>query len=179
MGRAPEPPGEECPRRSRITVLPERAEPFLERPRPAHLEVLLLQDAQDLLLLGRQLRRTAQPQVLRAREPLISLPLEAAVLAAPHPVHRFVQMLDHMELVEHDLAVRVGQVRAGGLHVGLPHIHGHRGDPVALRWRERRPEGVQARLLAVVSEVQDAAPVQIRHDRQVPMPLGDRLPVDT
>ena len=54
---------------------------------------------------GGQLGGSAQPQVLGAGEPLVSLALEDAVLAAPHPVDRLVQMFDDVELVAHDLAV--------------------------------------------------------------------------
>ena len=100
------------------------------------------------------------------------------MLAAPHVIDGLVQMLDDVELVEHDLAVRLGQVRARGLHVGLPHVHGHGGDAVALGRRQGGPEAVQARLLAVVGQVEHPAPLQIGHDRQVAMPLGDGLLVD-
>jgi len=75
---------------------------------PAHLEVLALHDAQARSLLGRQFRRSAQAQVLRAGQPLVALPLGDAMLAGPHAVH--------------------GPVRSAGFFAGLM---GHFGISVA------------------------------------------------
>ena len=50
--------------------------------------------------------------------------------------------------------------------------------PVALGGRQGGPEAVQAGLLAVVGQVEHPGPLQIGHDRQIPMPLGDGLLVD-
>ena len=100
------------------------------------------------------------------------------MLAAPAPVDGIVQVFDDVELVKHDLAVGLRQVRSGGVHVRFPHVRGHGGDPVALGRRQGRPEPVQARLLAIASHVQHAALLEIRHDRQIPVPLGDGLFID-
>ena len=97
---------------------------------------------------------------------------------AAHFVDGVVQMFDDVELVEHDLVVRPGQVGAGGLHVGFPHVHGDGADAVALGRRQGGPEAVQALLLAIVGQVEHPALLQIGHDRQVPMPLGDGLLID-
>jgi hypothetical protein len=53
------------------------------------------------------------------------------MLAAPHVVDRLVPMRHDVELGEYDLGLCLGQVRARGLYVGLPHFHGHSGDAIA------------------------------------------------
>ena len=68
-----------------------------------------LGDLFELDLGAYELRRAGQPQGLRAGESLVPHPLAAAVLAPSYAVHRFVQMLKHMKLIERDLAFRVGQ----------------------------------------------------------------------
>jgi len=59
----------------------------------------------------------------------------AAMLSYVHPAR---------PIVEHNSCGAVGHVRTDGLHVGLPHVHGHGLDTVALSGRARGPEGVQA-----------------------------------
>jgi len=120
MGGAPEPTGEERGGHAGVAVLPEGAEALLEGPGPADLEVLPLQGAERGPLRLAQILGPAQPQVLGARQAFIANALEGPVLAAPHPIDGLVQMFDDVELVEHDLLVRFGQVRARRLHVGLP-----------------------------------------------------------
>src|SRR6266542_3841504 len=178
MGRAPVPAGEEGPGRPRIAVLPEGAEALLQRPGPPDLEVFPLRGPEDQALFRQQVRGPAQPQIFGPRESLIAVALEGPVLAASHAIDGLVQVLDHMELVEHDLGVRLGQVRPRRLHVGLPHVHGDGGDTVALGGRQGGPEAVQTFLLAVVGQVEHPALRQIGHDGQVAMPLGDGLLVD-
>ena len=50
--------------------------------------------------------RPPQPQVLGSDEPLVAGPLEGAVLPAADVIDGVMQMLDHVELVEHDLVGR-------------------------------------------------------------------------
>src|SRR5262249_34391088 len=64
VGGPPVPAGEEAAGGPGIAILPEGPEPFLERPRPPHLEVFPLQDSQDRSVLGRQLGGATQPEVL-------------------------------------------------------------------------------------------------------------------
>ena len=100
-----------------------------------------------------------QPIVLGALQPLIAFRVQFLVFRAADLVHRFAQVLRDVELVENHLLLGLGQMGANRLHVGVPHVQGHSGNPVPLLLRQRRPKAVQARLLAVLRHVQDAARV--------------------
>jgi hypothetical protein len=112
---------------------------------------------------------------LRPREPVILGLLQGPVLGLPDLVHRVVEVFGDVELIEDDLRRRVVQMGQRRLEVGLPHVHGDRLDPLPLGGREGLPEPVQALLLAVLREIQDPAPLQIRDHGEVAMALGDRL----
>ena len=79
---------------------------------------------------------------------------------------------------EDDLALGVWHVSADGLHIGLPHVHGDRLDAGELVRRQPREVALEAGLLAVLRDVFDGRPVQVADERQVLVPLGDRLLVD-
>jgi len=169
MGRPPVPA---------IAVLPEGAESFLEGPGATNLEILALQSAERRALLIGHVFRPAQPQVLGAGEPLVPRALEGAVFPAADVIDGVMQMLDDVELVEHDLGVRARQMRPRGLHVGLPHVHGDGPDAVTLGGRQGGPEPVQTLLLAIIRQVEHVALLQVSHDRQVAMPLRDGFLID-
>jgi len=78
-----------------------------------------------------------------------------------------VDVADHMELVEDDLLLGPQEVGPGGLHVGLPHVHGDGLDPLQLLGRECGPEAIETLLLAVLSQVEHALVVQLSHHREV------------
>src|SRR5438876_11934393 len=92
----------------------------------------------------------AEPRVLGAREPRVAAGLELTVLDAPHAIDALVEVLGAVAAIEHDLAVGVGYLRAGRLHVPLPHVH---RDRLYLRPLRRGqppgPEGFQSLPLAV------------------------------
>src|SRR5262249_37742198 len=117
MGGTPVPAGEERLGGAGIPVGPEGAEPFLESPGPTDLEVLALQGAEGRALLVGHVLRAPQPQVLGPGEPLVARPFEDPVLSAADVIDGVMQMLDDVELVEHDLVVRPRQMRPRRLHV--------------------------------------------------------------
>ena len=112
---------------------------------------------------------------LRPRKPVVLSLLQGPVLGLAHPVHRVVKVFGDVELVKDDLRRGVIHVGERRLDVGLPHVHGDRRDPLLLGRGEGRPEPVQALLLAVLREIQDAAPLQIRDHSEGAVPLRDGL----
>jgi len=141
------PPLEEALRRPSIDVLPEVHDGLLQRPSPGRSELAFPQGLELTPQFLRELLRVLQPQVLRLLEPLIPLRLEHPVLLPPHLVHRIVQVLHDVELVEDDLLFCVRQVVHRGLDVRFPHVLRHGFDPLPLRWCEAFVERVQALLL--------------------------------
>src|SRR5262249_8526327 len=110
MGGSPVPAREERLGGTGVPVRPERAEPFFEGPGAPDLEILALQVAERRALLVAHVLRPAQPQVLRAGEPLVAGSLEGAVLPGTDVIDGVVQMFDDVELVEHDLVGCLGQM---------------------------------------------------------------------
>ncbi len=175
VGGAPEPAGEERLRGSAVRVLPELAEPLLEGPGPGDLELAPVEALEGRPLRVGHVVRPHEPEVLRPREPVILGLFQGSVLGLSHLVHRVMEVLRDVELVEDDLRRSIVQMGPRRLDVGLPHVHGDRLDPFPLGGREGLPEPVQALLRAVLREIQNPAPLRIRDHREVPMPLGDRL----
>ncbi len=94
-------------------------------------------------------------------------------------VDGLVEMLDDRELIEDDLAVGVLQMRTRRLDVRLPHVHRDGLDAVPLCGRQRGPEAIQTLLLPVLGQIEHPALFQIRHHRQVPVPLRNGFFIDT
>src|SRR5436189_1052314 len=110
----------------------------------------------------------AEPRVLGAREPRVAADLELTVLDAPHAIDALVEVLGAVEAIEHDLAVGVGYLRAGRLHVRLPHVHRDRLELRPLRrGQPQGPEGFQALPLAVVRHEQHPGTREIAHHGHV------------
>jgi len=171
----PEPAGEEGQGSATIGVVPELAEALLEGPRSRDLEVAVLQALEDRALGITHRLGSHEPEVLRPREARVVRLLQCPVLGLAHLVHRGMDVLFDVELIEDDLRGGVVHMRQRRLDVRFPHIHGDGLQPLALGGRQRGPEPVQALLLAAFGEIEDAAPVQIRDDGEVAMPLGDRF----
>jgi len=72
---------------------------------------------------------------LRPRKPVVLRLLQGAVLGLAHLVHRVVEVLGDVELIEDDLRRRVVQMGQRRLEVGLPHVDGDRRDPLLLVYR--------------------------------------------
>jgi hypothetical protein len=161
------------PRRREIEDLHRR---LLERPGPTHPLDPAPQFRQRALLRMGQRSRMPQPVVLGSRQRRVAVLEKTAVLAAAHEVDGDVQVLGDVELVEHDLRRCAGKVREGRLDVGSPHVHGDALDRLALSEREALPERVEARLFAVVGDIEHDAAFEIADDGDVLVtPLERRL----
>ena len=133
----------------------------------------MLQGAERGPLFGGHLLGAHEPEILRARETRVIRLLQRSVLGAANVVDGVMEMLGDMELVEDDLAVGVLQMGARRLDVRLPQVHGDRLNAVTLLGRQGCPEAIQTLLLPVLGQIEDPALLQIRHHRQVPVPLRD------
>ena len=81
-------------------------------------------------------------------------------------------------IVEDDPSIRIGNVLAGGSDVRSPHVHCDRFESRAPFWAQLGIEGAHRLLLSVVSDPENAIPVQIVHDCYVLGALAERRLVD-
>src|SRR5258708_2177360 len=88
-------------------------------------------------------------------------------------------MFGDVKLGNADLAVGLGKVRAGGVDVGVPHVHRHSTDRRSLFLRQALPEAVQTFRGPMFGYKQHPAPIQIVDQGEVVMPSGKRLLIDT
>ena len=150
-------------------------------PRQAHLEgleVLPLQCLEGLTLGRAHVLWAQEPEILGAGEPPVAARFRARCSARRTLSTASWRCLTTWNLSNTTLSPALRQGGSCGLHVRLPHLHGHGLDARLLGVGERRPEPIQALLLAVVGQLEHPAPVQIRDDGEIPMSLGDGLLVD-
>lgn len=100
------------------------------------------------------------------------------MLGAAHVIHGVVEVLGDMKLVEDDLGLCCLHMLPRGLNVGLPHVHGDRGDPCALDRAQGLPEPIQTLLLPILGQVEDAAAIQVGDHGEVAVLLGEGVLID-
>ena len=85
------------------------------------------------------------------------------------------QMLGNMKFIEHDLLLCFRQMVSQRGQIGIPHVQRHGLNARALFCGDRRPESIQATLLAIFGHIQHSIPFQIVHQRQVFVPFAESL----
>ncbi len=112
------------------TIVPELAKVLLDDPSPAGFEIQLLERSEGYRLAAAPIGVSLEPVVLGLCQRRAARLAQRAVLAAPHFVHRLIEVFADMKAVMHDVCL--GQALSGRTHVGRPHVHGHCFDPCAL-----------------------------------------------
>ena len=107
-------------------------------------------------------------------QPLIALGCKLSILSLANLIDGLPEVLGDVELVEHDLGIRIRNVRARGADVGRPHVH---CDVIKLRAApgpQTLEIGLQNLLLAVVGHVNHDFRVDVVNHRHVLVPLLER-----
>jgi hypothetical protein len=112
--------------RTLVAVAPELGEILLDGPRPAGLEVELVQGPKRHRLGAATIGVAFEPRPLTSSQRGASHLREATVLLFAYRIHRFPEVLGDVKLVMHDISL--GHALLGRTHKGWPHIHGHRFD---------------------------------------------------
>jgi len=121
--------------RTFVTVAPELGEVLFAAPGPTGLEIELVQSPKGHRLSTAPIRIVLEPRPFAARQWRCARLGQPAVFLFSHSVHCLTEVFEDVKLVMHD--VGLGHALLGRTHKGRPHIHGHRFDRCALRWRER------------------------------------------
>jgi len=159
--------------------IPQAHRRFLQGPGPSGLQHALPQGGELPPGLASEVVRIAQPGELGLHEPVLPLGHELPVLLPTNLVHRFVQMLRHMELVEDDLGVGARQMGARRSDIGLPHIHGDRLDGIQMLAGQALPETVEAVPRAVIGDIENPGVLQVGDHGNVFMTPLERSLVDS
>src|SRR5664280_736914 len=163
----------ECPTES--VVAPQGGQRLLDGPGAAGSQVELLEVLEPALVLVRKVLLGIEPEVLRTGQGLDSLGTQLAVLALAHGVDGLAHVLHDVEAVKDDLVLSTAQVFFDRVDVGLPHVHGHRGDAVAFGGTEGIEVDVETGLLAIVGDVLDGAAGDVIDQGEVGVVLAGRL----
>ena len=116
-----------------------------------------------------------EPEVLGTGQGVDPLGPQFAVLALAHGVDGLAHVFHDVESVEDDLVLCIVQVFLDRVDVGLPHIHGHRRDGVALGAAKGIEVAVETGLFAVVGDVLDGAADDVIDQGEVGVTLAGRF----
>jgi len=177
QGRAPG--RKEAPGPAFLLVVPPLAERLLKQVGGRHPLVSVEQLLEGAAAFEGQRLAARQQRILLPLDELTVLPVQAGVLAFPHRVQSFIEMTQHVELVEHHLSLRGMGSREGRGAKGLPPIPHRQAKARALFRSQPRIEYLHALLRPIAPTTpEDPPPHQVADDEAVRMPLADRTLVD-
>ncbi len=146
-----------------VLLVPEFHHLFLVQPGPGGLQVHLQQVGEGgPVRLG---HIGLEPEEAGVLQGLIAFRRQLGGFLPTGAIHRFIQVLSHMEAVVYDGCLR-GRQPGGGDEV-RPHIHGRRLDFAPLLDRQRLPQLHRLRGVAVGHDLQHPLAFQIRHQRDI------------
>src|SRR5690606_3444397 len=162
-----------------ILQLVDAHEGLFDGPSAGGLEIGGTQEATELapLSAGEAIGMT-EPVELGSLEDVVTQGAQLSVLGPPNQVHSLVEVEGDVVLVEDDLLLGLGNEFMNGPDEGLPHVDGDALKSGAFLESERFPEGIEAFLLAVVGNVENAGAVECIDDGDVLMPTLKRCLVD-
>ena len=152
-------------------VIPKTPALLLDCPGTGRLEVGGPQRGKVAPLFAAHVGGICQPGVLAALEKGIALAKQRLVLLSAGLVHRLVQRLGHVQLVEGNLLHGIRDGGQGSLDVSRPHVHGNALNRTLLGFIQPRIERLQRLLLAVFTHVDDPARFAVGYHRDVVVPL--------